>query len=471
MAITDYSETAGTNTSISGINIAESCPPSGINNAIRQLMADIATGLTSGTFGSIPYLTNSGAYTVVAANKNSLIDCTSALTLTLTAAATLGAGFPIFVKANGGAVTIDPNASETINGSATLIIADGRTALVVCDGSNWHTALISGGVDVTLAGTPDYITLSGQELTLNPIDLAADVTGDLPVAEGGTGASTAGDARTNLGLGSIATQAAGSVSITGGSISGITDLPVADGGTGASSAAGARTGLGVAIGSDVQAYDADLAAIAGLTSAADKLPYFSGSGTAALADLSAFGRTLIDDADAAAARTTLGVSGIPVGAVFWFAANSPPTDTLECNGAAISRTTYATLFTAISTVFGTGDGSTTFNLPDLRGEFVRGWDNSRGIDSGRAFGSLQLDALQGHFHNQNQGGTTGKYTPKFTGNSGANFNARWATNPTDTYNALSMAIDSPITDGVNGTPRTAAETRGRNVALLPCIKY
>jgi hypothetical protein len=64
-------------------------------------------------------------------------------------------------------------------------------------------------------------------------------------------------ARTNLGLGSIATQAASSVSITGGSITGITDLAVADGGTGASDASGARTNLGLVIGTDVQAYDAD----------------------------------------------------------------------------------------------------------------------------------------------------------------------------------------------------------------------
>ena len=79
----------------------------------------------------------------------------------------------------------------------------------------------------------------------------------------------------------------------------------------------------------------------------------------------------------------------PIGSVYTFAGATVPTGWLKCNGALLSRTTYAALFAVIGTTYGAGDGSTTFALPDLRGEFVRGVDDGRGVDAGRTLGSAQ----------------------------------------------------------------------------------
>lgn len=152
-----------------------------------------------------------------------------------------------------------------------------------------------------------------SQIGTQPLDSDLTAIAALTTTSTGRDLLTVADAagiRTKAGLGTISTQASSAVTITGGTITGITDLAVADGGTAASTASGARTNLGLVIGTDIQAYNANLAAIAGLTSAANKLPYFSGSGTAALADLTSFGRSLIDDADAATSRTTLGATTI-----------------------------------------------------------------------------------------------------------------------------------------------------------------
>lgn len=86
-------------------------------------------------------------------------------------------------------------------------------------------------------------------------------------------------------------------------------------------------------------------------------------------------------------------AGIAVGTVISHATSASPAGYLKCNGAAVSRTAYADLFTSIGTAFGAGDGTTTFNVPDLRGEFIRGFDDGAGVDSGRAFATNQAETM------------------------------------------------------------------------------
>ena len=149
----------------------------------------------------------------------------------------------------------------------------------------------------------------------------------------------------------------------------------------------------------------------------------------------------------------------PAGAIAAFGSSDPPNGWLECDGAQVSRGLYADLFAGIGTGFGNGDGATTFHLPDLRGEFLRGWDNGRGINAGRAFGSSELDQLQGHNHwtvTANTGGSSAQYLNTTTNGVG--------------YIGTVLATDI-AGDGVNGAPRVGTETRPRNVALMFCIKF
>jgi hypothetical protein len=120
--------------------------------------------------------------------------------------------------------------------------------------------------------------------------------------------SSTSTARTNLGLGTIATQASNSVTITGGSISGITDLAVADGGTGASDAATARTNLGVAIGTDVQAFDSDLSAVAALSSTG--IISRTGTGTAAVRTITAGTGISISNGNGVSGNPTISNTGV-----------------------------------------------------------------------------------------------------------------------------------------------------------------
>jgi microcystin-dependent protein len=142
---------------------------------------------------------------------------------------------------------------------------------------------------------------------------------------------------------------------------------------------------------------------------------------------------------------------LPAGAIMAFAMNGAPTGWLAANGSAVSRATYSALWTALGTTsspYGQGDGSTTFNLPDLRGYFVRGsGTNSDGTESG-TFGAKQSDEIKSHTHTTGQTGTgTTQDAPLSSG-------VRYVT-----------GIGATVTGATGGT-----ETRPKNIAMLYCIK-
>jgi hypothetical protein len=206
---------------------------------------------------------------------------------------------------------------DEIDGYSIVLTIAQIQAIFAASGTGTTVDTITIGAGTPGPGHPEAISAgsatAGQALLATGVgsgtafgDVYHPAGTDVAVTDGGTGASTASGARTNLGL-AIGTDVYGP---------GSTDVAVADGGTGASTASAARTNLGLAIGTDVQAHDGELDALAGLTSAADKLPYFTGASAAAVTTLSAFIRTLLDDADAATARATLGV-----------VAGATPTDT------------------------------------------------------------------------------------------------------------------------------------------------
>jgi hypothetical protein len=278
-----------------------------------------------------------------------------------------------------------------VNPQGLITSASGVAIVIAATGVTGLATVATSGTYASLSGLPTLGTLSSQDAgsvvvsggTISGVTfISGDVTisggtisgiTDLAIDDGGTGASTAADARTNLGLvidtdvqaysavlssvagaydttdnlayasasgiietttltdfgrtlinqtaasgvrtelalGSMALQDAGSISISGGTISGITDLAIDDGGTGASSAANARTNLGLVIGTDVQAYDAGLASIAGLTTSADEILYLTGADTYASSPLPSYARDFLasgnSDSDA---RTVLGLGAL-----------------------------------------------------------------------------------------------------------------------------------------------------------------
>ena len=183
------------------------------------------------------------------------------------------------------------------------------------------------------------------------------------------------------------------------------------------------------------------------------------------------------------------VQGVPSGSVFCMAVATVPSGYLECNGAAVSRTTYSVLFAVIGTAYGAGNGSSTFNLPDLRGEFVRGFDNGKGTDSGRSIATSQSATNASHNHSISVSGTTS--TKSLTGNirkisEGFNANGSASGVFTKTQDGNSSITGSSSTSPVGGVDfdgshdhtfsasgtsgSQGGEARPRNIAMMYVIK-
>lgn len=139
----------------------------------------------------------------------------------------------------------------------------------------------------------------------------------------------------------------------------------------------------------------------------------------------------------------------PVGSVILMAGNFVPTGYLKCNGAVVSSVTYSNLYAIIGDTYGSGDSDPGFfKLPDLRGVFARGWDDNRGVDSGRDIGSYQGDEFEAHTH------TTSAY-------SGGSY-------------SIGNGSGGPQYVGIKplvSTSSGGSETRPKNVAMLYCIKF
>ncbi|CDZ50422.1 phage tail protein [Neorhizobium galegae] len=348
-------------------------------DAVNKAQMDAATAAVAAMLPTL--VSKAGNYTALDTDYNASIRFSAAATLSIDPIANLRTNWRIEVLAAGGPITIDPNASELINGASTLVLSPGLTATIIREGTAFFAEI---------NGTP-----SGT------------------IATGGMGSAPTGWLKCNGAAISRTTYAALFSALVSG-----------DG-------------------------------------------YTQQTFTVSIASPGVFSRTA--HGFTGGERLRLSTTGaLPTGLntttdyfVIYVDANTYQLSASDLAPVAINTSgTQSGTHSHLRSNWGLGDGTSTFNVPDYRGIFPRGVDDGRGVDAGRAFASAQPDAFQGHWFGRPGLTRLGEFFLNVVGGGTQIGGVRAdSTNPS-----------VPITNGVNGTPRIASETRPMNAATHYFIK-